>query len=101
MRQVLNGVTGSVTVAGFHMDARSLLITLAIGIVAGWVTRKIIVVRGMGLFGDFAVAIAGSFLGVWVFGLLGIAAYGYLGSIIMAVVGRVLVLVTIRDAKNG
>ena len=55
------------------MDIWNLLITLAVGALAGWAASKIMKSKG-GLFRNIVVGIVGSFLGSWVAGLLGISA---------------------------
>ena len=78
---------------------------IVIGIVVGWLAGQIVKGRGMGLFVDLLVGIAGSFLG-WIlsgpiFGLLGIVVYGFLGRLVIDVAGAVVLLVIVRAIKRS
>lgn len=82
------------------MSTEHLLLFLAIGIVAGFLAGKIMKGAGFGLVGDLIIGVAGSFIGVWLFGLLGISTGGVIGLLIAAVVGALLLLYVIRLAKS-
>ena len=77
--------------------AHSLLGWIIIGILAGWLTGKIMRGAGYGIIIDLILGLVGAVIGGWVFGLLGIAAYGFLGSLAAATVGAVI-LVAIAHA---
>ena len=65
----------------------SLIITLVIGAIAGWLAGNIMKGRGFGVIGNIVVGILGAFLGSFTFSALGISlAGGILGSIITATV---------------
>lgn len=83
------------------MSTQSLIVFLAIGILAGFLAGKIMKGSGFGLLGDLVVGVVGAFLGGWIFGLLGIAAYGLIGSLITALVGALVLLYVIRLIKRG
>jgi uncharacterized membrane protein YeaQ/YmgE (transglycosylase-associated protein family) len=63
------------------MDIISILISLALGAVAGWLAGIVMNSRGT-LLRNIIIGIVGGFLGSFVFGLLGISFAGYLGTII-------------------
>ena len=74
----------------------SLLITAAIGLVAGFIAGRIMKGRGFGLLGDLIVGLLGGLLGGWLAGLIGLAAYGIIGRIIIAILGACILLWVIR-----
>ena len=75
------------------MDAYAILITLAIGALAGWLAGQIRNGYGFGLMGNIIVGILGSFIGGWIFQQLNIGAgAGLLGTIIVAVIGALVLL---------
>lgn len=79
----------------------SLIITLFIGAVAGWLAGTLMKGRGFGLVGNIIVGILGAFLGSFTFNALGISiAAGILGSIITATVGAVILLFLIGLIKK-
>jgi uncharacterized membrane protein YeaQ/YmgE (transglycosylase-associated protein family) len=79
----------------------SLLWTLIIGAIAGWLAGTLVKGRGFGLIVDIIVGIVGAFIGGWVFGLLGLTAWGLLGQLCMATVGAVILLVIIKAIKSA
>ena len=81
--------------------SNSLIWTLVIGIVAGFLAGKIMKGSGFGLLGDLVVGILGAWIGSWVYGLLGITTGGILGIIVMAVIGACLLLYVIRLFKKA
>jgi uncharacterized membrane protein YeaQ/YmgE (transglycosylase-associated protein family) len=82
------------------MTAKSLLINAVVGILASWLTGKIMKGKDFGFIGDVVVGVVGGFLGQWVFSVLDLATYGILGSLLIAVVGRVLVVSLIRKVRS-
>jgi uncharacterized membrane protein YeaQ/YmgE (transglycosylase-associated protein family) len=83
------------------MTPKAIILTVVIGVVAGWLTRRIMVGSSQGFLGDVVVGIAGAFLGAWIFHRLGIGAYGLVGSLLLAVVGRLLVLVVVQKVRRA
>ena len=79
----------------------SLLWTLIIGAIAGWLAGTLVKGRGFGLIVDIIVGIVGAFIGGWVFGLLGLSAWGLLGQLCMATIGAVILLVIIKAIKSA
>ena len=82
------------------MSTEHLLIFLAVGIVAGFLAGHIWKGKGFGLLGDLIIGVAGSFIGVWLFGQLHISSSGILGLLIAAIVGALILLYLIRMVKH-
>jgi len=68
------------------MTLTSILILVAIGLVAGWLAGMIWKGGGFGILWNIIIGVAGSFLGGWIFRLLGISYGGIIGSIVAALV---------------
>lgn len=84
------------------MDATSLIVTLIIGAVAGWLAGQIVKGYGFGLIGNIVVGIVGAFLAGWVLPMVGISiGSGVIGSIIHATLGAIILLVLLRLVKTG
>ena len=78
------------------MSAHPLLITLVVGLVAGWLAGTIVRGSGFGLIGDVAIGIIGAFVGNWLLLQLGIhLASGIVGSVLTATVGAVVLLLVV------
>jgi uncharacterized membrane protein YeaQ/YmgE (transglycosylase-associated protein family) len=82
------------------MSTDHLVLSLVIGVAAGFLAGKIMKGSGFGLIGDLIVGVIGSFIGGWVFGLLGISVGGILGVLVAAVIGALILLYVIRLAKS-
>ena len=81
------------------MDGTSLIVTLIIGAVAGWLAGQIVKGYGFGLIGNIVVGIVGAFLAGWILPLVGISiGSGVIGSVIHATLGAVIFLVLLRRA---
>ncbi len=74
----------------------SILGWIVIGILAGWLTGKIMRGAGYGILIDLILGLVGAVIGGWIFGLLGIAAFGFLGSLAAATVGAVVLVAIAR-----
>jgi len=77
-----------------------ILITAAIGIVAGFLAGKIMKGRGFGLVGDLVVGLIGGLLGGFLAGLIGLGSYGLIGQIVIAVAGACILLWLLRLFKK-
>ncbi len=82
------------------MDLTSLIILLAVGLVAGWLAGIIWKGKGFGLVGNLVVGVVGSFIGGYLFRILGIYFYGWIGSIIAALAGALIILAVINLIKK-
>ena len=54
-----------------HLSNESLLITLLVGVVAGWLAGLVVRGAGFGLIGDLIIGILGAFIGAWMLPRLG------------------------------
>ncbi len=78
------------------MTLTSILILLAIGLVAGWLAGLIWKGGGFGILWNIIIGVAGSFLGGWLFRLLGISFGGIIGSIVAALAGALILLAIVN-----
>lgn len=77
------------------MDLVSILITLAIGAIAGWLAGVLVEGAGFGLLWNILIGIAGAFIAGWLFPRLGLRltlAGGAIGAIVTATLGAVVLL---------
>ena len=60
------------------MDVTTLVVTLLIGAVSGWIAGQIKDGFGFGLLGNIVLGIVGAFVGSWLFGVVlpGVAGFG-------------------------
>ena len=65
-----------------------LLIGLAAGFIAGWLTKG----SGFGLVGNLIVGVLGAFIGGFVLRVIGLIPEGLIGELIAAVVGALILL---------
>lgn len=78
----------------------SLLWSLIIGGVAGWLAGQFMKGSGFGIVVNIILGIVGGIVGGFLFGLLGLKAYGLIGSILVSAVGAVVVLWLARMIKK-
>lgn len=84
------------------MDTNSLIFTLIIGAVCGWLAGVIRQGYGFGLLGNIVVGVIGAFIGGWLFGALGIrVGEGIVGTIISSVVGALILLALIGLVRRA
>ena len=77
-------------------SGEGIIITLIIGLIAGWLASKVVSGTGLGLIGDIVVGIIGAFIAAWLFPKLGIAlGTGIIRQIIDATIGAVILLVIV------
>ncbi len=74
--------------------------TMLIGIVAGWLSGKIMKGHGFGLLGNLVVGVVGAVIGGILFEAIGLHAYGLIGSLIAATVGAVVLIFAIRVVQG-
>ena len=74
----------------------SLVWSILIGILCGWLAGKIMRGKGYGVLIDLLLGIGGSVLGYFVFGLLGLSASGLIGRIVVSTAGAVLLIFIAR-----
>jgi len=77
----------------------SLIWSIVIGILCGWLAGQIMRGKGYGVLIDLLLGIGGSILGYLVFGLLGLSASGLIGRIVVSTAGAVLLIYIARALK--
>ena len=78
------------------VGVESLIITLIVGAIAGWLAGQIVRGYGFGILWNIIIGIVGAFIGVWLLTTLHVVPFaGFLGSIINATIGAVVLLVII------
>ena len=78
----------------------SLLGWIVIGIIAGWITGKLMRGAGYGILMDLILGLIGAVIGGWIFGTLGILSYGFLGSLAAATVGAIILVAIVRIIRR-
>jgi uncharacterized membrane protein YeaQ/YmgE (transglycosylase-associated protein family) len=75
----------------------SLLIVLAVGLVAGWLAGQMVQGTGFGLIGDLVIGVVGAFIGSWLLPQLNVhLGSGIIAAIVNATIGALLLIVVIR-----
>lgn len=72
---------------------------IIIGVIAGWITGKLMKGSGFGFIMDMVVGLVGALLGGWIssfFGFGDASTHGMIGSIIIAVIGAVVLTLIVR-----
>ena len=84
------------------MQGEGLLVTLFVGLVAGWLAGKVVRGTGFGIIGDIIVGIAGAFIAGWLFPRLGFhIGGGLISDIIYSAIGAILLLLIVRLIRSG
>lgn len=80
----------------------SVILTLIIGAIAGWLAGKIMRGGGFGPLMNVVIGVVGSFVGSAMFWIVGLKATGLIGSLIGATLGAI-VLIYLADyfGKRG
>jgi uncharacterized membrane protein YeaQ/YmgE (transglycosylase-associated protein family) len=68
------------------------LFAIVIGLVAGWLTGKLMSGGGYGMFADILLGLVGAVIGSWIFNSLGIVVSGGIGYLAMATVGAIVLV---------
>jgi uncharacterized membrane protein YeaQ/YmgE (transglycosylase-associated protein family) len=79
----------------------SVIWTLVIGGLAGWIAGKIMKGSGYGILIDILIGIVGGWLGGFLFGLIGIGAHNIIGELAVAIVGAVVLIWLIHAIKRS
>ncbi len=80
----------------------SILMWILVGLVAGWLTGKIMKGSGYGFFVDILLGIAGALVGGFIANHLGLDAHGgFLYSTLIAVGGAVILVAILRLLKRA
>jgi uncharacterized membrane protein YeaQ/YmgE (transglycosylase-associated protein family) len=62
------------------------------GLIAGWLTGKLMHGRGYGILADILLGLVGAVIGQWIFGRFGVFPMSGISFIAMAVVGAVILV---------
>lgn len=71
------------------------------GLIAGWLTGKLMRGRGYGVLVDILLGLVGAVIGQAIFARLGLMVYGRIGFIAMAVVGAVILVAIIHLIRGS
>jgi uncharacterized membrane protein YeaQ/YmgE (transglycosylase-associated protein family) len=85
----------------YSMDTNSLIMTLIIGAIAGWLAGSIMKGKSFGLVGNIVIGIIGAVVGGYIFNILNVSIGGIIGSIISATFGAVVLLYVVRLLKKA
>jgi uncharacterized membrane protein YeaQ/YmgE (transglycosylase-associated protein family) len=72
---------------------------IIIGVIAGWITGKLMKGSGFGFIMDMVVGLIGALIGGWISSAVGMGTasqHGMIGSIIIAVIGAVVLTIIVR-----
>lgn len=84
------------------MQGEGILVTLFVGLVAGWLAGKVVRGSGFGIIGDIIIGILGAFIAGWLFPRLGFhMGSGLVSEIIYSAIGAVLLLLIVRLIRSG
>jgi uncharacterized membrane protein YeaQ/YmgE (transglycosylase-associated protein family) len=83
------------------MEPYSLIGTLIVGLIAGWIVGMIKIGKGFGLVGNLIIGVLGAFVGwaIFFYGL-GIAGGGWIWSIFSAVIGAFVLLFLVKFLRQ-
>lgn len=76
-----------------------LIAWIIIGVIAGWLTGKLMKGSGFGFLMDMVVGLVGALIGGFISGHMGFGTtsqHGMIGSIVIAVIGAVVLTVIVR-----
>lgn len=76
------------------------IIWILSGILAGWLTGKIMKGSGYGILGDLAIGLLGAVVGGFLAGLFGLESTSWIGQIVVAVVGGIVLVWVVRKIKG-
>jgi len=78
---------------------KSIIITVIVGLSAGYLSGLIWKGRGFGFIGNLLLGICGAFIGGFLFNLAGFSVHGLIAQIISALAGALLLLWIISRIK--
>lgn len=79
---------------------KSIILTVIIGVSAGYLSGLVWKGRGFGFIGNLLLGICGAFIGGFIFNLLGFRMYGIVAQIISALAGALILLWLISRIKR-
>ena len=74
----------------------SMIRIIIVGLIAGWLTGKLMRGYGYGALADLALGLIGGIIGSILFGMFGLHAYHAIGSITVSTVGAMLLVAASR-----
>jgi uncharacterized membrane protein YeaQ/YmgE (transglycosylase-associated protein family) len=77
-----------------------MLITIIVGILAGFLAGKVMNGSGYGLFADLLLGLGGGLVGSLVLGMVGIGSRGLIGSVLIATVGAMMLIWVVRAMRS-
>jgi uncharacterized membrane protein YeaQ/YmgE (transglycosylase-associated protein family) len=77
-----------------------MLITIIVGILAGFLAGKIMNGSGYGLFADLLLGLGGGLVGSLVLGMVGIGSRGLIGSVLIATFGAMMLIWVVRAMRS-
>jgi len=77
-----------------------MIITIIVGILAGFFAGQVMKGSGYGLIADLLLGLGGGIVGSFVLGMLGIGSTGIIGSILIATFGAVLLIWVVRMFRS-
>ena len=86
------------------MDLTSIIVTLAIGAIAGWLAGQIFQGRGLGTVGNIVAGVLGGVVGGWLLGRLGLLpSFGsaIVNTIVTSTIGAVVILFLVSLIKRA
>ncbi len=79
------------------LEPGGIIAWLLVGLIAGWLTGKVMRGGGYGALRDIILGIVGAFIGGLVMSFVGVHGQaGFLGSIVIALVGAILLVGVVR-----
>ncbi|HLK80112.1 MAG TPA: GlsB/YeaQ/YmgE family stress response membrane protein [Xanthobacteraceae bacterium] len=85
------------------MTMESLIVTLVIGAIAGWLAARVLKKTGFGLIGDIIVGVIGGYIGTWLWDVLHLPPIGgpwVVSAIVTSTVGAIVLLVLLRLIRS-
>ena len=84
------------------MPSESLIVILAVGLIAGWLAGQTVRGTGYGIINDLIIGVIGAFIGEWLLPQLNIhLGSGIIAAIINATVGALLLLLVLQLVRGG
>ena len=79
------------------LEPGGIIAWIVVGLIAGWLTGKVLKGRGYGAFRDIILGIVGAFIGGMVMSLFGVQGQaGFMGSIMIAFAGATILVAVVR-----
>jgi uncharacterized membrane protein YeaQ/YmgE (transglycosylase-associated protein family) len=84
-----------------QLEPGGILAWIIVGLVAGWLTGKVMTGRGYGIVGDLVIGLLGALVGGFLVGLVWAGSVGLIGSIVVAFIGAVVLVAIVRTLTRG